>query len=337
MQKIKVILAIAILGGVVYLGYDQLNKNQTTVTPETLNGQEIFGEAFLNSQQKTENQKAAEYQVNVLLSVEDNENDVLPPELEKLHGSIFLDYDFTNEVDASAEMLVEFMLNRSRIPNLGFMASLKEKALSFTLTNFDKNAGIFLGLDELLGGEEGIEMIRQSFVGKTQNQKLRDSEYRAIVQALTNPTEDSELIINTDEEDEAILQSFVDEQVVKINSAEKNDSGYLLSYSVESESIVNFLNSVAEINELEADFANELPTLQQISITGEMQITPEKNIAQIEGEILIERSLLDSAQKDLLFEFDYTTSENKDNFILKLVDAVKNTEQAQLEIDVQKN
>lgn len=337
MKTLKTLIVLAILGGGIYFAYGYLNQAETDNSLTLTEGQSIFGETFINSQSGAENKLTAEYNVDIALSVEDNENDVLPTELEKLSGSIYFAYDFQSEINASAELLIDFYLNKSSLPNFGFMASLKEKVLSFTLTNFDTEAGIFLGLDELLGGEEGIDMIMNSFVGQTQNIKLKDSEYREIVDTLTNPAESGEIIINTEEEDLAILQSFIDEQVVEITSAEKNTEGYLLGFKVNSQSIVDFLNQVGEINGIEADFANELPTLSQINVNGEIQINSKKEFQNIEADIVVERSLIDSAQKDLLLGFDYANAGKKSEYSLTLIDAIKNTEQAKLELTVKRD
>lgn len=337
MKKLKALILLVILGGGVYVGYDYLQKKSNPeVTMTVEDGQELFGRAFLESQQG-EMEKAGSYAVSVALNVTDNENNVIPVELENLRGKIDFDYDFRTESKASAEILTQFFLNKATLPNFGFMASLKDKALSFTLTNFDVEAGIFLGLDEFLGSQEEIEMMAEALVGKSQNMKLTNAQYEEIVGAILHAQEDSDLVVNTDEEDAAILQSFVDKKVVKITSAEKTEEGYSLGFEVESGALVSFLNEVAEINDVEADFGNELPMLSQINIVGEVKLDEAKKLSWIGGDILVERSLLDSAQKDLLFSFDYALTEKTDEFALSLVDAVKNTEQAKLEVTVKKN
>lgn len=337
MQKLKALLVLIILGGGIYFGYNYLNQTTTQEEMTIAEGQELFGQAFLLAQESDNSIQKGGFDAEISLAVKDNKNDVIPTELEKLSGSISLEYDFTNELNASAETLVEFFLNGSKVPNLGFMASLKEKVLSYTLTNFDTDAGVFLGLDELLGGTDELQAIQDALVGQTQNVRLKESEYREIVKTLTHATENSDIVINTDEQDHAILQSFVDEKVVTVTSAEKNAQGYSLSYKINNQSVVDFLRSVAEINGLERDFTSELPVLKQISVTGQIQIGLDQKLQKITGDVLVERSLLNSAEKDLLFGFDYETTNQTDKFVLTLIDSVKNTEQAQLEISVKQN
>jgi len=338
MQKLKVILLLAVLAGGVYFGYGYLNQAPASTQLTVAEGQTLFDQAFLASQENTQaDSKSAQYDINLALSVKDNANDVLPAKLEQLSGTIYLNYDFENELNVYAETIVEFFLNGSKLPDFGFMASLKEKNFSYTLTNFDIDAGIFLGLDELLGGTSELETLRDSFVGQTQNIRLKDSEYREIVRTLTNAPEDSELVVNTADQEKAIVQSFVDQKVIQITTARKNIDGYELGFAATGPALVSFLNDVAEINGLENDFASELPMLEKISMTGIIKLDSAQKISQINSDILVKRALLNSAEKDLLFNLNYQKSDNTDKFVLTLLDAIKNTEQAKFEIGVKKD
>jgi len=306
-------------------------------------GQKIFDEAFLNSQKSVDqNNLKKQIALGIEAKVLDNKNDVLPEELENIKSNLRLNYDRSNKENVLGDLVAEIFLNQTDStkskPNLSFSAKLADKKIAYILKNFDIKAATFFGIGTLLGGEEGLSAIQKNFVDKENIYPLTDEQYKGLLESIETANSEGDLIVNTKTEEQAITQAFIDNKVIAIKGGKFIEGKYILDFEITGAPLANFLNAVAKINRIERDFSNIISDFENIEISGVAQVSEDKKIIQIEGQIFVDKKLISKAEKDLIIDVNYTIPNPANNhWEIALVDAIKNTKQATLIIDYNMN
>lgn len=314
---------------------DDLQPGEDGETLSVEEAQKAFDDAFIAGQQSDSDSKKGNLDISVTLAVKDNENNVLPSELEQLTGRVKAEWDFVEITKATGSILMELSFNQSSKPNFAFYADLADQQFQQVLQSFDENTARFLGIEDILGGPEGVAQFRTDYIGKESIIELTDEQMKEIARSFETANEQGDIVVNTAEEEEAIVQAFIKSKVVEVVGGSKSDDTYLLEFKTTGEPIVNFLNKVAEINDLERDFSGDLKNFDLMDITGSIKVTNNK-ITLIDTEIFAQKGLIEDADKDFVINIIFeSVSEKAGKWTVKLIDSFTSEEQARLEVDYQ--
>lgn len=288
--------------------------------------QDLFDQAFITSQTTPQEKTTATLNDQIHLAVTDNQNDVLPATLEDLTLTLIGSYDFTDPTDLQLSLSTDLFFNSSHTSDLGLSINLDGHKLSGMLTSLSPDAITLLDITDLVGGPEGIDLLKAMYLNKPQTITLNSSEYTELVQTLTTTNPDT----LTPNQDLAIANAFTDHQILTITSTQtQTDGSYLFDYELQNTQIAPFLEEVATINNLTREFSDLTDQITDLTLTGQVILSPVPEITKMTGQAFLPRELF-SSREDKIIDFTYEQIPN--TLTLVLVNPISQETQATLEL-----
>ena len=285
---------------------------ETPVSLQVEKAQEVFDTTFVEAQEeKKEKEAKSDLEISTGITVHENLNNTLPPDLQNIKIGAKVRYDFTDLESATGQVTLSAHINGSSDPDISFSLALKGRSIKYNLHTLSQNSTKFLGIEQLLGGVEGVEALQDEFVGKWQEYPLNDENFSEIVTILTNANSEGALKVNSKDEDNAILQAFVANKVLEATSGTKNpDKTYTINLSFLPQNATTFLRDVADIIQAkDKELSIFQPIFENMKLSLSSVINEEMNtFLSFDGQLTLEKELFGEEATDPLV-IDINSSE----------------------------
>jgi len=278
-----------------------------TACGSSLTPQEKFDQAFEKSQNPDEGNNlqgefslSAEYEFldpTIIRSI--------PKELISAFGNISATWDFAKE--GSETGLVKTQLKFNSTPKIDFSlrGQLNQNEITYTISEIEYPFIQFIGMQEMIS-EEDFTNLQSQIKGQESIFPISEDDFGSIISSLKNMKSDAGIKDITAEQDDNIVQAFIDQNVIQITDDRYENGQDILTFNTDIAAFYAFLNQIQEMNGAEAGgflaTANDTESLQAY---GEITLNGE-DFVSMSGDIFLGKNLVEKYGYDsVLLSFDY--------------------------------